>query len=1073
MKNRKLKISLLSFFINISVILFSQTTNHSNWGFSDFKVKTEYVVTDMSGKGIQQKIDEASVNGGGIVIIPSGTIELSTWIILKDNVKLKGTLDNSGKHLTSLIAKKDAFSKEIIYSIIKIPNVTNVTIEDIILDGNNNFASGITVSSTKNTSSNILIANNIVKNIGLIPKCEISKESKDWPTYKKSPTAINLWSNTNLAQYFTVKNNKIYNVAKHGIDVNLGKKFIIQNNTVNNAYMGMDASSGSDEGEISGNIFTNCLYGLKIVNAHNIYFYNNTIYNVDDTPWWDEWINEWNYGTGVPLVLQEAGGKTLKNITIKDNILVPTGDKNQWVFWDVENINSKIIFDNNSKVYSNNIIKSINHPFLFFSYKDIPNLKHAIHTTHKQYFDRLKSLCDRFINLSPILQDSLSDSHDIRQVYFENGTQIIINMSLMYVLTEEKKYKDKAIEWLTVFCNYPISKIGNDGGYHIGTYAAGVGIGYDFLYIYLNEKEKKEIRDRLISVIELGIRESDNSWWSHINIHHDHWLPLAGLGIGATALYGDIDKSKQWADIFKHHIEESMKFIGNDGAWTEGAADWVYAMSLVYPFFDIYKRLFKENMFELSFFKNAVTYRIYNYLPNGSYINHHDSFTNGRYNIMGAASCHLMRKLASEYNNGYAQWMADREEEYDFQKSKLPDNWIIKRGYEPPALHSVGWSFLWYNPTVRSKSPNDLPLYHYFENQGLMILKSGWDKNDITFTFTCAPLGGYAAHLAETKDGKKFTKSELYHIHSLNNSFNLYVNGNYLATPPGEGYQESESNLHNTLTIEGATQYRLPKYYASMPIIDIQDNYSYMVGDATSVYPDSINLKRWYRHIAYLKPNIFVMVDELMVSENKNSGVTIWHMDFDNKINKVLIKNSTITVSQLIGSDKGALVTKLFSENKIDIKQTTLKGQWFNYGQVTASIQNIFSKNKNQYILSVLIPKETPNTKTPIFREIKGDNITGIVFDDNNKSVSTVIALYGDKNYNKLPLQFNVMTKDSLECNIFSLSPNSKYKIKSKFKQIDGLNKYTITINKGDGYTTNSSGSITFRAVGNKVLNIK
>jgi len=258
-----------------------------------------------------------------------------------------------------------------------------------------------------------------------------------------------------------------------------------------------------------------------------------------------------------------------------------------------------------------------------------------------------------------------------------------------------------------------------------------------------------------------------------------------------------------------------------------------------------------------------------------------------------------------------------------------------------------------------------------------------------------------------------------------------------------------------------------------MPIIDIQDNYSYMVGDATSVYPDSINLKRWYRHIAYLKPNIFVMVDELMVSENKNSGVTIWHMDFDNKINKVLIKNSTITVSQLIGSDKGALVTKLFSENKIDIKQTTLKGQWFNYGQVTASIQNIFSKNKNQYILSVLIPKETPNTKTPIFREIKGDNITGIVFDDNNKSVSTVIALYGDKNYNKLPLQFNVMTKDSLECNIFSLSPNSKYKIKSKFKQIDGLNKYTITINKGDGYTTNSSGSITFRAVGNKVLNIK
>ena len=347
MRTRSLMQILFGVLLLVTFNGISQTVENPNWGFSDFSASTVYNVTDMSGSGIQDKIDDASSNGGGTVIIPAGTITISSWIILKNNVKLKGTLAGDGTHQTTIIAQKDAFAGEDDYTIIKIPNATNVTVENIILDGNENFASGITVSSTSNTSSNILIYNNIIKNIG-ITKVETLEESKNMPTYKKSPTGINLWSDSHPAQNFTVKDNVILNISKHGIDVNLGKKFIIQNNIADNAYMGMDASSGSDEGEILGNTFTDCLYGLKIVNAHNINFHDNDVYNCDDTPWWDEWGDEWNDGTGVPLVLQEAINQVLENIIVKDNILAPTEGKTQWVFWGVDDPDSKITFTNNS-----------------------------------------------------------------------------------------------------------------------------------------------------------------------------------------------------------------------------------------------------------------------------------------------------------------------------------------------------------------------------------------------------------------------------------------------------------------------------------------------------------------------------------------------------------------------------------------------------------------------------------------------------------------------------------------------------------------------------------------------------
>jgi PKD repeat protein len=331
----------------------SQTLIHTDWGFQDFTTDTTFTVVKLTQEAIQATIDSASQrSGGAVVIIPAGEIILRTALYLKSNVKLRGTLDVDGNHLTRFIAEKDAFYNENDFSILRGQGIVNSTVENIMLDGNNNFASGI---SAIMGSHNVLIANNIVINIG-IAKAETIEDSKNWPEYQKSPSAINGWQSDG---YITVKNNVIMNVSKHGVALNRRNMnvqaghFIVQNNRMDNCYMGMDISSTTRYVEVLGNEITDCLYGTKIVNTWDVIYHDNVVYDCDDTPWYDRWIGGWNDGTGVALIFQEAtlntpplyeGESTLKNIEIKDNILSSVDGKHQWDEWGVANLASKITF---------------------------------------------------------------------------------------------------------------------------------------------------------------------------------------------------------------------------------------------------------------------------------------------------------------------------------------------------------------------------------------------------------------------------------------------------------------------------------------------------------------------------------------------------------------------------------------------------------------------------------------------------------------------------------------------------------------------------------------------------------
>ncbi len=645
------------------------------------------------------------------------------------------------------------------------------------------------------------------------------------------------------------------------------------------------------------------------------------------------------------------------------------------------------------------------------------------------------------------------------QVYCENSASYIFDMALTCQLTGDAAYLHAAKKWLLTFGDYPADLNGN---FCIGAYAVAVASGYDMLYSDLTPAERSRLSEHLAAIVERGVKGTTTDWWAGISLSHDHWMPVAGLGVGAAALYYENESGPKWLNFFLNMMKNDMSIVGDDGAWTEGASNWVYAMCLTYVLFDVNKRVTGEDLFQTPMAKNAIAYRMYNWLPDNTYIDHHDSFRDGRYNVMGSASCHLLHKLAHELKDGHAQWLADQEEILDLslltQNKPIKSDWTVSKNSMVPALHCVGWNFLWYDPTVAPTPPDDLPGCRCFPNQGLYIMRTGWRKTDVVCAFTCAPVGGHDARKAVLA-GNTALLANYGHVHAQANSFNIYCNGSFLAVAPS--YGQLESNLHNTLTIEGACQQRDPRYDADLLKTDRQPEYTYLVGDATECYPESIHLNRWRRHLAFLPPNIFVLGDELRVSQTSAANLpTQWHLDYDPEYSATV--DSANQVIKVTGPS-AALTAKILYPANLTYENTVVGPGWF-AKQVSASINNMFAAGKEEQIVAVLAAIPSGADGQPASRLVRGSNAVGAVVDSGAASRAAVFCINGDAGEDSLTRNFDLPGQTDTTCCLFSLQPNAGYDVSvSAQPGENGLTLYTFTVQKGRMRTTNAEGTLVIR----------
>jgi len=286
----------------------------------------------------------------------------------------------------------------------------------------------------------------------------------------------------------------------------------------------------------------------------------------------------------------------------------------------------------------------------------------------------------------------------------------IYALGLAYRWTGEEKYAKKAVENLLAVCAF---KDWNPSHFlDTAEMSHAVGVGYDWLYHYMDEQTREQIRSGLITNgMKPGVAaySGKGAGWTRTAFNWNQ-VCNSGLIVGALAIAETDPKyARQIVPAAVESLPRALKTYGPDGAWGEGPGYWRYAMDYTaYGLTALQTALGKD--FGLSQIKGLAesgNFPIYTTGPTGLYLNFADVGERGSRRTMPC-----MFWLARTYNNCL---YADEEH-----------TMIAKYGGSPQHV-------VWYVPRPGEK-PKPKDLDRYFRGPvEVAVFRSSWDDPDALF----------------------------------------------------------------------------------------------------------------------------------------------------------------------------------------------------------------------------------------------------------------------------------------------------------------------------------------------------
>ena len=246
----------------------------------------------------------------------------------------------------------------------------------------------------------------------------------------------------------------------------------------------------------------------------------------------------------------------------------------------------------------------------------------------------------------------------------------------------------------------------------------GLGMAFDLLYNDLTPAEREKYRNKLAKQAQLladYYKPKPGRTYSYSQNHV--FIPIAGLGVAAYALYDEVPAAPQWAALSRVIYDRVLATYSPDGYYYEGFEYWVFATPWIIHYLDAHKHATGEDLYDHPGLRNAHFYLANVVLPGG-----HDMFDFGdvfegpltrakqgneyeRSHPGGhlAMNYNLLYRLADEFNSPQIQGVA--------QSMKSMG-----------AVNSEDfWSLLWHNPKIAPSPMRDMPTWHYFPDHEVVF----------------------------------------------------------------------------------------------------------------------------------------------------------------------------------------------------------------------------------------------------------------------------------------------------------------------------------------------------------------
>lgn len=349
---------------------------------------------------------------------------------------------------------------------------------------------------------------------------------------------------------------------------------------------------------------------------------------------------------------------------------------------------------------------SAQHPRLLATAEDFEYTRSLIGKDRyiSEWFDKMKRETDPLLEQEPYM-------------YLENGgnngniRDLLIRASLLYRLTGEEKYAQRAIKELESAAKFP-----DWGGRHNNmlslTYVTlGSAIAYDWLYEAMSPEQRKMVEDAMTThafshaLAWYRGEFTHNGEYNNINL-----VDNGSFGTAALAFLNEGEEiSAQATEVLQgvyRKLQQSLRFFTADGSWPEGAPYWQFGTE---PLFHMMAAMEKSlgtdyGLSELEGIAQTGNYPLYLYGPGGMF-NFHDAGNPLAY--------------------PQSLWMAGRYGKPEF-------TWFVGDIYRRYGAYSP-YYLVYYRPGMLDTQPAELD--RTFTQIEAITARSGWDD----------PNGAYAA----------------------------------------------------------------------------------------------------------------------------------------------------------------------------------------------------------------------------------------------------------------------------------------------------------------------------------------
>jgi hypothetical protein len=526
------------------------------------------------------------------------------------------------------------------------------------------------------------------------------------------------------------------------------------------------------------------------------------------------------------------------------------------------------------------------HPRVYVTDKEIAELRQRARGSHRQLWQEAIS------HVRALAGDPPPPPATGRRQQNDVGIAIA-EAAFVYKIEGDRKYLDAARKYMDAAVSYDVWGYPNNKpnvDLAAGHLLYGLGWGYDLLYNDLTVAERTRYREKLIKQARLMadyFKPKSGKTFAYSQNHT--FIPIAGLGVAAYALYDESPEAPAWASLSRAIFDRVLATYSQDGYYYEGFEYWIFSTPWLVHYLDAHAHATGEDLYDQPGFRLMHEYVAHSMLPTGNYVFDFGDIFEGPLTRAGKGDEYPRTHPQGHFNTNYnlLYRMAQR-----FQSGEAQGVAAWLKSFNQVNAEDF-WSLLWYDASLKSVPIERQQAWHYFSDHDVVYWRSDWSKNATAFAFKSGPPEGH--HTESSLQQFPDWRLSSGHAHPDANSFIIFARGQYLTGDSGyAGVPMTEH--HNTLLVDGKGQGKEGTghdAFAEVPyellnrirIVDVKVEPGQVVvrGDATAAYLPELGLKKFVREFVYKPGSGFTVSDEV---ETNTPAVLTWLLHADDKIEK-------------------------------------------------------------------------------------------------------------------------------------------------------------------------------------------